>query len=129
MKIYIVQEFSREDYDFSTDVKNYGAYVNRDEAIARAKCVFEKLKQTYADNARNRTIQKNNTSKIIGVSLNKDDGLWIARIQVDGDRKYLGCFSNKDDAIKARLKAEVKYYGKFAPQQHLYDQYGITVQN
>ena len=91
------------------------------------RCNFREA--TYADNARNRTIQKNNTSKIMGVSLNKNDGLWIARIQVNGKRKYLGCFSNKVDAIKARLKAEVKYYGEFAPQQHLYDQYGITVQN
>lgn len=49
MKIYIVQEFSRADYDFSTDIKHYGAYVNRDEAIAKAKSVFESLKQKYAD--------------------------------------------------------------------------------
>lgn len=80
----------------------------------------------YADNARNRTIQKNNTSNIIGVNIDKY-GSWIARIQVDGERKYLGCFSNKDDAIKARLNAEVKYYGEFAPQKHLYEQYGITL--
>lgn len=84
---------------------------------------------TYADNARNRTIQKNNTSKIIGVNLDKQCGLWIARIQVNSERKYLGYFANKNDAIKARLNAEVKYYGEFAPQQHLYEQYGITVQN
>ena len=49
MKIYLVQEFSREDYDFSTEIKNHGAYVNRDEAVARAKEVFEDLKQRYAD--------------------------------------------------------------------------------
>lgn len=84
---------------------------------------------TYADNARNRTIQKNNTSKITGVNQDKECGGWIARIQVDGKRKYLGYFSNKEDAIKARLNAEVKYYGEFAPQQHLYAQYGITTQN
>lgn len=86
-------------------------------------------KATTADNARNRTIQKNNTSKVMGVSLNKRDNLWIARIQVDGDRKYLGSFVNKNDAIKTRLAAEIKYYGEFAPHQHLYAQYGITIQN
>lgn len=85
-------------------------------------------KATSADNARNRTIQKNNTSKIIGVNMDKH-GFWIARIQVNGKRKYLGYFTNKDDAIRVRLKAEVKYYGEFAPQQHLYEQYGITTQN
>lgn len=83
---------------------------------------------TFADNARNRTIQKNNTSNIIGVNFSKD-GAWIARIQVDGERKYLGSFSDKNEAIKARLNAEVKYYGKFAPQQHLYKQYDIITQN
>ena len=41
----------------------------------------------------------------------------------------LGLFENKDDAIKARLEAEAKYYGKFASQQHLFEQYGITPQN
>lgn len=91
------------------------------------RCNFREA--TYADNARNRTIQKNNTSKVTGVSLNKKDGLWIARIQVDDNRKYLGYFYNKDDAIKARLNAEAKYYGEFAPQKHLYVRYGITIQN
>jgi hypothetical protein len=85
-------------------------------------------KATHADNARNRTIQKNNTSKIIGVNMD-ECGFWIARIQVNGKRKYLGYFANKDDAIRVRLEAEVKYYGEFAPQQHLYEHYGITTQN
>lgn len=83
-------------------------------------------KATYADNARNRTIQRNNTSKIVGVTLDKKCNCWVARIQVDGERKYLGYFSDKNDAIKARLNAEVKYYGEFAPQKHLYEQYGIN---
>ena len=33
-----------------------------------------------------------------------------------------------DDAIKARLNAEAKYFGKFAPQRHLFEQYGINTQ-
>ena len=90
------------------------------------RCNFRNA--TSADNARNRTIQKNNTSKIIGVNLDKC-GYWIARIQVEGKRKYLGYFANKEDAIKARLEAEAKYYKEFAPQQHLYEQYGVTTQN
>ena len=42
-------------------------------------------------------------------------------------RVYYG--NSKNDAIKARLEAEAKYYGKFAPQRHLFEQYGITQQN
>lgn len=35
-------------------------------------------------------------------------------------------FNEKKDAIIARLKAEKQYYGEFAPQKHLYQEYGIT---
>lgn len=45
---------------------------------------------------------------------------------------YDNSLYNKDDkidAIKARLKAEIKYFGEFAPQKHLYEQYRITEQN
>lgn len=42
---------------------------------------------------------------------------------------HLGYFDNKDDAIKARLYAEQKYFKEFAPQKHLYEQYGIIVEN
>jgi hypothetical protein len=31
----------------------------------------------------------------------------------------------KEDAIKARLAAELKYYGDFAPQRHLFKEYNI----
>ena len=36
-------------------------------------------------------------------------------------------FTDKDDAIRARLLAEKKYYGLFASQQYLFEQYGIEV--
>lgn len=49
MKIYIVQEFNRSDYDFDTDIKYHGAYTSKDNAIEKAKDVFEKLKAFYAD--------------------------------------------------------------------------------
>ena len=42
---------------------------------------------------------------------------------------WLGEYVDKDDAIKARLLAEVKYFGDFAPQRHLFRQYGIEVDN
>ena len=42
---------------------------------------------------------------------------------------WLGEYADKDDAIKARLLAEAKYFGDFAPQHHLFEQYGIEVDN
>jgi hypothetical protein len=41
----------------------------------------------------------------------------------------LGYFINKDDAIKTRLSAEAKYYGEFAPQKHLFEEYGVAIQS
>lgn len=40
-------------------------------------------------------------------------------------RTHLGTFEIKEDAIVARLLAEKKYYGEFAPQKDLFEKYGI----
>ena len=40
--------------------------------------------------------------------------------------KYLeDLHDNLEDAIYNRLKAEKQYFGEFAPQRHLFSQYGI----
>ena len=83
---------------------------------------------TRSQNNTNKYKRSNNTSGVIGVSLNKSSK-WIAYIVIDKKQTYLGSFINKDDAIKTRLKAELKYYGEYAPQQYLFEQYGITTQN
>ena len=53
---------------------------------------------------------------------------WQVYISINKQRTHLGYFDNKEDAIKTRLKAEIKYYGEFAPQRHLFEQYNIDVQ-
>lgn len=80
---------------------------------------------TIQENARNGSIRVNNTSGFIGVSIRKDTGKWYAGITIDGHRIHLGYFINKEDAIKARLEAEAKYFKDFAPQRHLFEEYGI----
>jgi len=80
---------------------------------------------THQENSCNKSIQSNNTSGVSGVCFNSGHGKWIARIGVCGKRIYLGDFDNKKDAIRARLQAEIKYYGEFAPQKHLFDKYNI----
>lgn len=81
---------------------------------------------TFSENTTNRKLFKNNTSQITGVHMDKY-GKWIAYLNTSGERIYLGYFTNKDDAIKARLDAEVKYHNEFAPQKHLYEQYNINI--
>ena len=66
-----------------------------------------------------------NTSGITGVYFRNKSNKWIAQICIDNQVKYLGIFSDRKDAIKARLQAEAKYFKKFAPQRHLFKQYGI----
>ena len=84
---------------------------------------------TTTENAQNHSLRKDNHSGIIGVGWHKKHMKWQATININHKRKYLGIFINKEDAIRARLEAEAKYYGEFAPQQHLFKQYGITIQN
>ena len=80
---------------------------------------------TQAENTRNRTIQSNNTSGFIGVSEVKRNKKWIAYIGINGKTKRLGTYTDKEEAIKARLEAEAKYFGEFAPQRDLFEKYGI----
>jgi hypothetical protein len=44
-----------------------------------------------------------------GVVMAETPGKWIASITVNKQRIYLGIFTNKEDAIKAREQAELKY--------------------
>lgn len=80
---------------------------------------------TVKENARNGSIRSTNTSGYIGVVWNKNRQKWVAQITVDYKNICLGYFADKEDAIRARLKGEAKYFGEFAPQRHLYEQYGI----
>lgn len=80
---------------------------------------------TNAENARNRRKQKNNKSGFIGVCWDKNELQWLAYISVNYKKIKLGYFQYKKDAIRARLIAEQKYFGEFAPQRHLFKEYGI----
>lgn len=83
---------------------------------------------TQQDNTKNRSKGSNNTSGVIGVSYVKRSQSWCSFINYNKKRIYLGYFKDKLDAIIARLMAEVEYLGEFAPQKHLYEQYGIDTQ-
>lgn len=64
---------------------------------------------TNAENSRNKSMQKNNTSGVMGVYWCKDISKWKAQIQCNGKSIHLGYFTSKDDAIAARADAESKY--------------------
>ena len=66
-----------------------------------------------------------NSSGYTGVYLNIQRNQWAAQICINNKTHYLGLFSNKKDAIIARLRAEKEHFGEFAPQRYLFEEYGI----
>jgi hypothetical protein len=57
---------------------------------------------------RNKHSPRRNKSGVKGVRWNKERRLWTAIIGVNGKKIYLGAFTKKEDAIKARKDAEKK---------------------
>lgn len=56
----------------------------------------------------------------------KPEKKWTVRINTGEKYAYLGRFDNKEDAIVARLRGELKYFGiEFSPQRDLFEEYGI----
>lgn len=70
---------------------------------------------SLAENSKNVSLSRNNTSGVVGVSYSKQFHKWRAWVSVNGKYKSLGYYSNREQAVEARLKGERKYYGAFAP--------------
>lgn len=64
---------------------------------------------TQEQNTKNQKISKRNKSGFVGVYWCKVMGKWAADIRANGKSKYLGCYTNKLDAYRARKIAEKKY--------------------
>ena len=67
----------------------------------------------------------NNSSGVNGVYFDKSKNKWASYIAYDGNRYFLGRYSDKNDAIISRLFAEKEHYGDCAPQSYLFDEYKI----
>lgn len=121
---------SRADDDFKNCItmsallgfKNYD-HIDRNP-LNNQKSNFRKA--TNSQQSINRNKLKSNTSGFTGVSWREREKKWCAYVQINGKTKSLGYYNNKQDAIKARLNAEVKYYGEFSAQRHLFEQYKIN---
>lgn len=64
-------------------------------------------------NSMNHKISKSNTSGVTGVDWSKAHNLWRARICFKGNEISLGYHVDFEDAVKARKKAEEKYFGEY----------------
>lgn len=66
------------------------------------------------ENTQNSLMRKDNTSGVKGVNWKKQENKWVTRIQVEGNRKYLGSFTSLEDAKLAITEARNKLHGEFA---------------
>lgn len=92
--------------------------------------LYEKFPELYdfPELPQRHPITSRNKSGVVGISFNKKRHKWGASIIYNGQCNFLGYFNNKEDAIKTRLLSEIKYFGKFAPQKHLFEQYKINME-
>lgn len=82
---------------------------------------------TQHQNTFNAKKKKNNTSGVTGVQEQKNCSRlrWKAVLMLNRKNISLGSFENFEEAVRARLEGEKKHFGEFAPQRHLFAQYGI----
>lgn len=69
---------------------------------------------TAQQNTWNRRLSSANTSGFKGVSLRADRGTWLAGIAINGKRRKLGTFHNKEAAARAYDVAAREFFGEFA---------------
>jgi hypothetical protein len=82
-------------------------HLNRDKTDNRK----ENLRQvTHVVNQRNHNTRRDSKSGIRGV-IQTSKYRWLARIGVSSVYIYLGYYNTKEEAIKARLAGEKKYWG------------------
>lgn len=66
------------------------------------------------ENSRNSRMQCNNTSGYKGVCWDKREDKWMAYLKINYGHKTLGYFTNLDDAIECRKRAELNTYGEYS---------------
>lgn len=79
-------------------------HINRDRADNRLSNLRE---ATYTQN------QYNRSQPFVGVTYRRNRNAYVARITVDGVRKYLGYFKTKQEAEEVYSQAVTAHYGEF----------------
>jgi hypothetical protein len=69
---------------------------------------------TQRQNCQNRQTRCNSSSFYKGVSWDRSNNKWRARIYISGNPKFLGNFTDNEEAARAYDKAAREYFGEFA---------------
>ena len=101
-----------------------GDIVDHEYYVSNGICDNRKKNLRIANKSQN-NVNRNylNNDHVVGIGYNGYS--YTAQISKDNKTIWLGSFTSEDDAIKARLLAEKKYYNEFSPQKHLFEKYGI----
>ena len=110
------------DPNCGTDICNviFNDYKNKYDHINHNRLDDRKINLrpvTSHQNAMNMSKKCTNTSGVTGVRQEKTIGnpKWTASITYNYKTKWLGSYNTFDDAVKARLKTEIKYFGEYSP--------------
>jgi AP2 domain/HNH endonuclease len=68
---------------------------------------------TSAQNRHNQRISSDNTSGVKGVHWNKNSNKWRVQIMLNGKRKHLGYFNERELAATAYARASAELHGEF----------------
>ena len=99
----VIAEIKYGEYESSNSIPDH---LSRDTDDNRKCNIILKSNQR---NSHNRGLSKVNTSGKTGVSYNKEKNMWTAYITVNYKTKYLGDYTDFNDAVNARKEAEKKY--------------------
>lgn len=99
----VIAEIKYGEYESSNSIPDH---LSRDTNDNRKCNIILKSNQR---NSHNRGLSKVNTSGKTGVSYNKEKNMWIAYITVNYKTKYLGDYTDFNDAVNVRKEAEKKY--------------------
>lgn len=110
--------------------------LGKNKSTGGGNTVFKKLHWIFESDRSEETINKilhqpavklkeNTSSGVHGVYWDQSKNKWAAQFTYNGRRMFLGRYTEKYDAIVARLSAENKYRGSDALQSYLFEKYGI----
>ena len=94
--LYMTGKFPPDEVDHINHLRADNRFVNLRHA-------------TRVENSRNKSMQLNNKSGFTGVSWHERTSKWIANIIINGNQKHLGYFTDINDAIEARKKANIEH--------------------
>ena len=89
------------------------AHLRNGQTSCGCKLHWNFVDGTFVELIRSKTIRKNNTSGVTGVEWVPAANKWKAIICFKGERHYLGCYGNFEDAVAARKEAEERYHDSF----------------